>query len=53
MRQRRTRPRPAAADQPPGEQLRVDELTKRMTDKINERVYEALERSLGKLGDKN
>ena len=44
---------PAAADQPPGEQLRVDELTKRMTDKINERVYEALERSLGKLGDKN
>ena len=43
-------PRPRSR---PGEQLRVDELTKRMTEKINERVYEALERSLGKLGDKN
>jgi class 3 adenylate cyclase len=34
-------------------QPQVDELTKRLTEKINARVYEALERSLGKLGDKN
>ena len=33
-------------------QLQVDELTKRLTENINARVYEALERSLGKLGDK-
>ena len=46
-------PAPGAPEERPGEQLRVDELTKRMTAKINERVYEALERSLGKLGDKN
>jgi len=45
-------PESGPAEGTPGD-LRVDELTKRMTEKINARVYEALERSLGKLGDKN
>jgi hypothetical protein len=43
-------PAPEAA---PSGQPNIDELTKRMTEKINARVYEALERSLGKLGDKH
>jgi class 3 adenylate cyclase len=46
-------PESGAAERSPGDQLGVDELTKRMTEKINARVYEALERSLGKLGDKS
>jgi class 3 adenylate cyclase len=45
-------PESGPAESTPGD-LRVDELTKRMTETINARVYEALERSLGKLGDKN
>ena len=45
-------PESGDAESTPGDQLGVDELTKRMTEKINARVYEALERSLGKLGDK-
>jgi len=44
---------PSGAVKDPPSDLAIDELTKRMTDKINARVYEALERSLGKLGDKN
>jgi class 3 adenylate cyclase len=49
---------PAAAPEPAGEpksewDLRTDELTKRMTDKINERVHAALERTLGRLDDKD
>jgi hypothetical protein len=48
----RETPESGAAESPPSDQLGVDELTKRMTEKINARVYEALERSLGKLGDK-
>ena len=49
----RTPPSRAHPTSRSGDRLRVDELTKRMTEKINERVYEALERSLGKLGDKS
>jgi class 3 adenylate cyclase len=50
---RQDAPGPAAETaESPGEQ-RVDELTKRLTENINARVYEALERSLGKLGEKN
>jgi class 3 adenylate cyclase len=45
-------PQATSSDQT-SDQMGIDELTKRMTEKINARVYEALERSLGKLGDKN
>lgn len=33
--------------------IRAEELSKQMSEKINKRVFEALERSLGKLGDKD
>ena len=50
---------PRSGPEPPGsppgtsDPLRTEDLTRLMTEKINTRVLEALERSLGKLGEKD
>ena len=43
-------PAPASSESPVDWDRRAEELAKRMTDDINERVYRSLERSLGNLG---
>jgi class 3 adenylate cyclase len=46
-------PVPAAGEPDVDWERRTEELAKRMTDDINERVYRSLERSLGKLGKRD